>query len=65
MRLAALTSRAFTSAALDYFKEVKKEDRRFRTIVNNIGTYCDQTVEKEALDFLVRPLSLCMLLAQL
>lgn len=39
---------------MDYFREMKKEDRRFRTIVNNIGTYCDSVVDKEQLDFLVR-----------
>lgn len=40
--------------ALDHFREVKKEDSKFRTIVNNVGANCINAEEKDVLDFLVR-----------
>ena len=40
--------------ALDQFREHKKEDSKFRTIVNNLGANCINPEEKDVIDFLVR-----------
>lgn len=38
---------------MDFFKEYKKEDARFRTLVNNIGANTFSVEEKDVIDFLV------------
>ena len=42
--------------AWDHLKELKKEDSRFRTLVNNLGTFSFQAEDKEVIDFLVTSL---------
>jgi len=41
--------------ALDHFREYKKEDSKFRSVVNNVGAHCLNAEDKEVLDFLVFP----------
>jgi len=40
-------------AAMDHYRDIKKEDARFRSIVNNIGANTFKVEDKEVVDFLV------------
>jgi len=40
---------------MDHYRDAKKEDARFRSLINNIGANSFKVEDKEVVDFLVLP----------